>query len=157
MLVSFIFISCLPHIPPLPSLCRLVFGMVITIGQSIVYVMTGMYGPPSELGAGICLIIILQVSMSAVVCSVYIQYKSSICLSILHELGFVCKVWHPEVSPSPALQASCPLERVVAVQVSTTEANSLHRDICSCLVSIVWITDLQSTVPLNCDDCLYVC
>ena len=38
-----------------------VFGMVITIGQSIVCVMTGMYGPPSELGAGICLVIIIQV------------------------------------------------------------------------------------------------
>ena len=50
--------------------------MVITIGQSIVYVMTGMYGPPSELGAGICLIIILQVSMSVAVYSVYIQCKS---------------------------------------------------------------------------------
>ena len=35
--------------------------MVITIGQSIVYVMTGMYGAPSELGAGVCLLIILQV------------------------------------------------------------------------------------------------
>ena len=40
-----------------------VFGMVITIGQSIVYVMTGMYGPPSELGAGVCLVIILQVRL----------------------------------------------------------------------------------------------
>lgn len=38
-----------------------VFGMVITVGQSIVYVMTGIYGPPSELGAGICLIIVIQV------------------------------------------------------------------------------------------------
>ncbi len=38
-----------------------VFGMVITLGQSIVYVMTGIYGPPSELGAGICLVIIIQV------------------------------------------------------------------------------------------------
>ena len=37
--------------------------MVITIGQSIVYVMTGMYGPPSELGAGVCLVIILQVRL----------------------------------------------------------------------------------------------
>ena len=36
--------------------------MVITIGQSVVYVMTGMYGPPSELGAGICLVIIIQVN-----------------------------------------------------------------------------------------------
>ena len=41
-----------------------VFGMVITIGQAIVYVMTGMYGAPSELGAGVCLLIILQVSFS---------------------------------------------------------------------------------------------
>jgi len=36
------------------------FGMVITAAQSVVYVMTGMYGEPSDLGAGICLIIILQ-------------------------------------------------------------------------------------------------
>ena len=43
------------------TLLSTVFGMLITIGQSIVYVMTGMYGPPSELGAGVCLVIILQV------------------------------------------------------------------------------------------------
>lgn len=36
--------------------------MIITIGQAIVYVMTGMYGDPSEMGAGICLLIIIQVS-----------------------------------------------------------------------------------------------
>jgi hypothetical protein len=35
--------------------------MIITVGQSVVYVMTGMYGEPSELGSGICLIIIIQV------------------------------------------------------------------------------------------------
>nr|XP_014341883.1 PREDICTED: protein transport protein Sec61 subunit alpha isoform 1 [Latimeria chalumnae] len=36
------------------------FGMIITIGQAIVYVMTGMYGDPSEMGAGICLLITIQ-------------------------------------------------------------------------------------------------
>lgn len=36
--------------------------MIITIGQAIVYVMTGMYGDPSDMGAGICLLIIIQVS-----------------------------------------------------------------------------------------------
>lgn len=41
-----------------------VFGMIITIGQAIVYVMTGMYGDPSEMGAGICLLIIIQVGMT---------------------------------------------------------------------------------------------
>jgi len=35
--------------------------MVITVGQAIVYVMTGMYGAPSDIGAGVCLIIIIQV------------------------------------------------------------------------------------------------
>lgn len=35
--------------------------MIITIGQAVVYVMTGMYGDPSDLGPGICLLIIIQV------------------------------------------------------------------------------------------------
>lgn len=52
-------------LPPPPfflSVClSAVFGMIITIGQAIVYVMTGMYGDPSEMGAGICLLIIIQV------------------------------------------------------------------------------------------------
>lgn len=41
--------------------CISVFGMIITIGQAVVYVMTGMYGDPSDLGPGICLLIIIQV------------------------------------------------------------------------------------------------
>ena len=43
------------------SICFAVFGMIITIGQAVVYVMTGMYGDPSDLGPGICLLIIIQV------------------------------------------------------------------------------------------------
>lgn len=35
--------------------------MIITVGQAIVYVMTGMYGDPAEIGAGVCLLIIIQV------------------------------------------------------------------------------------------------
>jgi len=38
-----------------------VFGMLITLGQAIVYTMTGMYGDPAEIGAGVCLLIIIQV------------------------------------------------------------------------------------------------
>ena len=37
------------------------FGIIITIGQAIVYVSTGMYGVPSEMGFGICFIIVVQV------------------------------------------------------------------------------------------------
>ncbi len=51
------------YVHRLSNLCQRfsVFGMIITIGQAIVYVMTGMYGDPSEMGAGICLLIIIQV------------------------------------------------------------------------------------------------
>ena len=44
-----------------------VFGMVITVGQAIVYVMTGMYGLPSEIGAGVCLLIIIQLFVAGLI------------------------------------------------------------------------------------------
>lgn len=50
--------------------CVAVFGMIITIGQAIVYVMTGMYGEPSEMGAGVCLLIIIQVAIHTLLRSV---------------------------------------------------------------------------------------
>eukprot|EP01135_Chromosphaera_perkinsii_P005904 Nk52_evm37s370 gene=Nk52_evmTU37s370 len=43
------------------------FGMIITLGQATVYVMTGMYGEPSELGAGICLLIVLQLFVAGLI------------------------------------------------------------------------------------------
>lgn len=50
--------------------------MVITIGQAIVYVMTGMYGDPSDMGAGVCLIIIIQVFIEFIV---YMQTINNFC------------------------------------------------------------------------------
>ena len=35
--------------------------MIITVGQSIVYVMTGMYGDPADIGFGISFLIVVQV------------------------------------------------------------------------------------------------
>merc|ERR1712060_655155 len=43
------------------------FGMVITLGQGIVYVMTGMYGVPSDIGAGVCLLIIIQLFVAGLI------------------------------------------------------------------------------------------
>lgn len=48
------------NMPVCLSVCSPVFGMIITLGQATVYVMTGMYGDPSDLGAGICLLIVIQ-------------------------------------------------------------------------------------------------
>ena len=41
--------------------------MVITLGQGIVYVMTGMYGDPSDIGAGVCLLIIIQLFVAGLI------------------------------------------------------------------------------------------
>ncbi|CAP38282.2 Protein CBR-HHAT-2 [Caenorhabditis briggsae] len=43
------------------------FGMLITIGQALVYVMTGMYGDPSEIGAGICLLLVVQLTIAGLI------------------------------------------------------------------------------------------
>lgn len=45
----------------------LVFGMVITIGQAIVYVASGLYGDPTEIGAGICLLIVIQLVVAGLI------------------------------------------------------------------------------------------
>lgn len=59
----------------------LVFGMVITIGQASVYVMSGIYGTPSELGAGICLLIIFQVSF------VWFYFSVNVCWFTCFNVG----------------------------------------------------------------------
>ena len=54
---------CHPHFNfPCP-----VFGMIITVGQSVAYVWSGMYGDLSELGAGNALLIILQLFCSGII------------------------------------------------------------------------------------------
>ena len=45
-----------------------VFALIISLGQATVYVLTGLYGSPSSLGPGVCLLLILQlVSASLIV------------------------------------------------------------------------------------------
>lgn len=41
--------------------------MVITVGQAIVYVLSGLYGDPSEIGAGICLLIVVQLVVAGLI------------------------------------------------------------------------------------------
>ncbi|VDN19702.1 unnamed protein product [Gongylonema pulchrum] len=43
------------------------FGMVITVGQAIVYVASGLYGDPTEIGAGICLLIVIQLVVAGLI------------------------------------------------------------------------------------------
>ncbi|KAJ8102195.1 SecY subunit domain-containing protein [Lipomyces tetrasporus] len=42
-------------------------AIILSVGQATVYVLTGMYGPPKDLGAGVCLLLILQLVLAGVV------------------------------------------------------------------------------------------
>lgn len=42
-------------------------AIILSLGQSFTYVMTGMYGVPSELGIGVCLLLIFQLVFAAVI------------------------------------------------------------------------------------------
>ncbi|KAG8694126.1 translocon subunit, partial [Ceratobasidium sp. 394] len=43
------------------------FALIISVGHATVYVLTGLYGQPSELGAGVCLLLILQLVVGALI------------------------------------------------------------------------------------------
>merc|ERR550514_2023438 len=43
------------------------FGMLITIGQSVAYVVSGMYGNIADLGAGNAILIIMQLFFAGVI------------------------------------------------------------------------------------------
>ncbi|RKP30354.1 protein transport protein SEC61 alpha subunit [Metschnikowia bicuspidata] len=43
------------------------FAMLLSVGQATVYVLTGMYGPPSSLGAGVCLLLVLQLVFAGII------------------------------------------------------------------------------------------
>ncbi|BEI83091.1 hypothetical protein CcaverHIS002_0309590 [Cutaneotrichosporon cavernicola] len=44
-----------------------VFALIIALGQATVYVLTGLYGAPSSLGAGVCLLLILQLVAASLI------------------------------------------------------------------------------------------
>ena len=41
--------------------------MIISLGQATVYVLGGLYGQPSDLGAGVCLLLIIQLIVAALI------------------------------------------------------------------------------------------
>ncbi|QPG73787.1 translocon subunit [Brettanomyces nanus] len=42
-------------------------AMILSFGQATVYVLTGMYGRPSDLGTGVCLLLVLQLVCAAII------------------------------------------------------------------------------------------
>jgi protein transport protein SEC61 subunit alpha len=43
------------------------FAIIISVGQSAVYVLTGLYGQPSDLGAGIVILLVVQLVTAGVI------------------------------------------------------------------------------------------
>ncbi|KAF6748770.1 protein transporter [Ephemerocybe angulata] len=43
------------------------FAMIIALGQATVYVLTGLYGQPKDIGAGVCLLLIIQLVVASLI------------------------------------------------------------------------------------------
>ncbi|KAK2466542.1 hypothetical protein APHAL10511_001404 [Amanita phalloides] len=43
------------------------FALIISLGQATVYVLTGLYGQPRDIGAGVCLLLIIQLIAAALI------------------------------------------------------------------------------------------
>ncbi|KAI6143726.1 SecY subunit domain-containing protein [Pisolithus tinctorius] len=43
------------------------FALIISLGQATVYVLTGLYGQPKDLGAGVCLLLVIQLVVAALI------------------------------------------------------------------------------------------
>src|SRR5271156_2712436 len=43
------------------------FAIILSFGQACVYVLTGLYGPPSELGAGVCVLLVVQLVVAGLI------------------------------------------------------------------------------------------
>jgi len=42
-------------------------AIILSFGQACVYVLTGLYGPPSDLGAGICVLLVVQLMVAGLI------------------------------------------------------------------------------------------
>jgi protein transport protein SEC61 subunit alpha len=51
----------------IPADLFVVFALIISLGQATVYVLTGLYGQPKDLGAGVCLLLIIQLIVAALI------------------------------------------------------------------------------------------
>jgi len=47
--------------------CQKLFGIIITIGEALAYLLSGMYGDPSKLGPINCVLILLQLSFAGII------------------------------------------------------------------------------------------
>lgn len=57
-----------PSLAHPPAAAQLVvFALIMTLGHAVVQVISGFYGDPADLGAGICLILILQLFLAGVI------------------------------------------------------------------------------------------
>jgi protein transport protein SEC61 subunit alpha len=55
-------------LPTEPTLSTIqVFALIISLGQATVYVLTGLYGQPKDIGAGVCLLLIIQLIVAALI------------------------------------------------------------------------------------------
>ncbi|KAG8914697.1 translocon subunit [Tulasnella sp. 418] len=101
---------------------QILFALIISLGQATVYVLSGLYGQPSDLGAGVYLLLILQLIVAALIV---------ILLDELLQKGYGLRSWHHALYRYQHLRKHC-LEGILHHHFqhrSWTRTRGCHRHI----------------------------
>ena len=77
------------------------FGMIMTLGQAVVYVLTGMYGDPAQMGTGICCLIVIQLFVAGLIVLLLDELLSKVRVTAVRihtvnrvpEMTFISGLW----------------------------------------------------------------
>jgi hypothetical protein len=64
-------------------------GILITIGEAVAYVLSGMYGSVSQLGTGNAILIILQLFFAGIIVDVWTNFFRKV---MVWDLAFLCSL-----------------------------------------------------------------
>jgi hypothetical protein len=100
-------------------------GILITIGEAVAYVLSGMYGSVSQLGTGNAILIILQLFFAGIIVDVWTNFFRKV---MVWDLAFLCSLLPISVRISSGRRLA-PQLSTVAVALNL-KGLSLHCSIC---------------------------
>ncbi|KAG1839776.1 SecY subunit domain-containing protein, partial [Suillus tomentosus] len=120
------------------------FALIMSLGQATVYVLTGLYGQPSDFGAGVCLLLIIQLVAAALIVILLDQKGYGLGSGIsLFIATTICEsiIWKA-FSPTTVSTGCGPELRVPSSRSSTYSSHGTTRDVLSARRS--GVTDSQT-------------
>lgn len=88
------------HVAPLT---KQLLALILSFGQAIIFVMTGLYGQPSDLGAGVCILLVTQLMIAGLIVILLDELlQKGYGLGSGISLFIATNIWYALAKPGPA-------------------------------------------------------